>query len=74
MGSSGGGGTTQVVQAEEVVTPAVAKSVERDTESAQAAQAERRNRLRGIRSTYSRFAAQGGGQAAGATGSASKLG
>lgn len=54
MGSKGA--STKVVQAEETVTPAVAKEVAQDTESAQSAQREARSRLRGIRGTYARFA------------------
>lgn len=68
MGGSKGSST--VVKAEETVTPAVARDVAQDTASAQANLAEQRSRLRGIRSTYSRFAGTGGG-----TGSlSSKLG
>lgn len=75
MGSAGGGGgvNTGVVKAEETVTPAVAKSVAQDTESAIAAQQESRARLKGIRSTYTRFANEGN-SSSGANGSAKKLG
>lgn len=81
MGSSGGGGSVQYVQpyteyaeAEEVVTPAVGKSISQDTERAKANQQERKSRLRGIRSTYSRFALNGSGASGGTNGSADKLG
>ncbi|MBP5791978.1 MAG: hypothetical protein J6W80_06965 [Kiritimatiellae bacterium] len=68
----GGSGSTRVAQApEETVTPAVARDISRDTESAQAAQKQARSRLRGIRSTYSRFTS---GQTAGQNGASSKLG
>ncbi|MCQ2299955.1 MAG: hypothetical protein MJZ81_07530 [Bacteroidales bacterium] len=56
MGGSKGGG----VKAESVVTPAVAKNIEADTEQAQANQTEARSRLRGIRSTYNRFQSDAG--------------
>ena len=58
MGSSGG--SSQVVRAEETVTPAVAKDIGRNTESAAANQQQARSRLRGIRSTYANYAQQGG--------------
>jgi hypothetical protein len=70
MGS--GGAKTQVVKAEETVTPAVARDISTSTQSAQAAQTEARSRMRGIRSTYNRFAS--GGASAQGNGSASKLG
>lgn len=38
----------------ETVTPAIAKSIARDTESAQAQQLQARQRLRGVSSTYLR--------------------
>lgn len=65
----GSKGSTTVMKAEETVTPAVARSVAHDTKSAQASLAEARSRLRGIRSTYSRFAGTAGG-----TSLSSKLG
>ena len=74
MGSSGGGGYSvqqNVVKAEETVTPAVARSAA-NVESAQVNQAASRARLKGIRSTYNRFAGSSG--EAGSNGSASKLG
>lgn len=71
MGGSKSSGA--VYKAEEVVTPAVARSIAADTESAQAAQAEARSRKRGIRSTYNRFASQNSAMAGG-TGAADKLG
>lgn len=62
MGSSGGA-STQVVQyvptetsaaaKEPIVTPAVAKTISRDTESAQQAQRMQRERMNGLASTYS---------------------
>lgn len=66
----GSGSSTKIYKAEETVTPAVAKSVGADTESAQASQMEARSRMRGIRSTYNRFATQGAGN----TGTSNKLG
>lgn len=69
MGSSRG--SSQVVRAEEVITPAVGRSISKDTASAEASQREARERMRGIRSTYSRFAWQG---QAGGTGSSTRLG
>lgn len=61
MGKGGGGHVkTQTVAAEEPVTPAVARSIESDTQTATESQAERRARLRGIRSTYNRFASEQG--------------
>lgn len=45
---------------EPVVTPAVARSIQGDTQNAQANQAEARQRMRGIRSTYARFASTEG--------------
>lgn len=80
MGSSGGGGSVRYVQpyqtteAEEVVTPAVARSIVGDTQSAVRNQTEQRARLRGIRSTYSRFTSNNSGGIGGMNGSASKLG
>nr|DAH80697.1 MAG TPA: hypothetical protein [Caudoviricetes sp.] len=71
MGSSGGG--TQVVKAEETVTPAVARMISSDVQNAASRQNEQRSRLRGIRSTYARFAGTSG-DTAGVTGSATKLG
>ena len=60
MGSSGSGTKINMakpaVTVEETAVPAVAREVSRQTEEMQGNQAERRNRLRGIRSTYSRFA------------------
>ena len=73
MGGSRGGGTTQVVQAEETVTPAVARTISQDVQNAATRQNEQRARLRGIRSTYARFAGLSG-DSAGGTGSATKLG
>lgn len=71
MGKGGGGHVkTTPVAAEEPVTPAVARTVESDTVQGQENQAERRSRLRGIRSTYSRFASEQGA----ANGTKSKLG
>ena len=50
-----GAKSPKIVAAEEVVTPAVAKTAESaDRESAQ--QADTRARLRGIRGTYHRYA------------------
>lgn len=74
MGAGGGAGSmnSSVVQAEETVTPAVAKSVAQDTDSAIAAQGESRARLKGIRSAYTRFSSDSGSQ--GGNGSAKKLG
>jgi len=46
--------------AEQTVTPAVGRSIAADTETAQSDQADARSRLRGIRSTYSRFSQAGG--------------
>lgn len=57
----GKGASTKVVQAEETVTPAVAQTIAADTESAQAAQRDARSRMRGIRSTYARFASEAQG-------------
>jgi len=71
MGKGGGGHVrTTPVAAEEPVTPAVARTVEADTAQGQENQAERRSRLRGIRSTYSRFASEQGA----ANGTKTKLG
>lgn len=71
MGKGGGGAVAQqAVAAEEPVTPAVARAVDGDTQEAQQNQAERRSRLRGIRSTYSRFAPEQGA----ANGTKAKLG
>lgn len=71
MGKGGGGHIKSTpVAAEEPVTPAVARAVDTDTANAQESQAERRSRLRGIRSTYSRYAAENGAQ----NGSKAKLG
>lgn len=71
MGKGGGGAVAQQpVAAEEPVTPAVARAVSSDTQEAQQNQAEKRSRLRGIRSTYSRFASENGAQ----NGSRAKLG
>lgn len=57
MGKGGGGNIkSKPVVAEEPVTPAVARTVERDAETMQGNAEERRARMRGIRSTYSRFA------------------
>ncbi len=71
MGKGGGGSVkTAPVAAEEPVTPAVARSVEADAQQGQENQAERRARLRGIRSTYSRFASEQGA----ANGTKSRLG
>ena len=39
---------------QETVTPAIAKSIAQDTESAQAQQLQARQRLRGVSSTYLR--------------------
>lgn len=60
----------QVVQAEETVTPAVAKSVGADVNNAVQNQQNAKRRLRGIRSTYASLAKGDGGT----TGSAQKLG
>lgn len=77
MGSSGGGTQviqpyTQAAEAEQVVTPAVGKTVAQDTESAIMRQNEARQRLRGIRSTYSRYSSTS--QTSGGNGSSAKLG
>ncbi len=59
MGKGGGANIkTEVVKAEEAVTPAVARDVAANTSEAQTLQADARSRLRGIRSTYNRFAQQ----------------
>lgn len=72
MGKGGGGSVkTQTVAAEEPVTPAVAQNVAEDAETAETNQAERRARMRGIRSTYNRFASE---QGAGANGAKKTLG
>lgn len=66
MGSS----KTAVAQpSQEVVTPAVAQTIARDADSARQNQLEARQRMRGIRGTYNRFASEQGG-----AGQASKLG
>ena len=71
MGKGGGGVVTATpVVAETPVTPAVARSVDSATKEAQGNQAEARSRLRGIRSTYSRFASDAGA----ANGTRDKLG
>ncbi len=49
------------MKAQQVVTPAVAKTIDADTMNAQADQAEARARRRGISSTYNRFAQANGG-------------
>ena len=54
----------------EVVTPAIAKTIARDTASAQQQQLAARQRMRGISSTYMR----GNQLASGQTGTKSKLG
>ena len=64
MGASKG----KVANPEPVVTPAVARSIEGDTSANQQTQAEARQRMRGIRSTYAQFASTE------AKGGASKLG
>jgi len=62
MGKGGGGNIeTQTVAAETPVTPAVARDIAAQTKEAQTVQGEARSRLRGIRSTYNRFALQDGG-------------
>jgi len=59
MGKGGGGKIkTEPVAAEEPVVPAVAQEVAGNTEEAQQNQDEKRARMRGIRSTYNRFAAE----------------
>lgn len=68
---SGGGYSTNVVQAEETVTPAVAKSVSQDVSNATESQAQARQKMRGIRSTY---AARNSSSTSTGTGSANKLG
>lgn len=53
----GKGSSSQVVapaEQEPIVTPAVARSIAADTESAQIIQAQERERLRGISNTYRR--------------------
>ena len=70
MGKGGGGKIkSDPVTAEEPVTPAVARDAE-TTELSQGNQARRLAQLRGIRSTYSRFAERQGA----ANGTREKLG
>ncbi len=45
----------QQIEQKPIVTPAVARSISRDTEVAQSAQTAQRARLYGITSTYNRF-------------------
>lgn len=59
MGKGGSSGVAQQVPVysaseQETVTPAIAKSIAQDTESAQAQQLLARQRLRGVSSTYLR--------------------
>lgn len=69
----GKGSSSKVVTAaaEPSVTPAIARSIAQDTESAQMLQAQDRERLRGISNTYRRYssdsqqAAQGGNKTLG---------
>ena len=74
-GDMGAGGAPkqdrQVVAAEMPVVPAVARDAEKLDSEAQIAQTDARSRLRGIRSTYTRFASAGNG---GANGTKAKLG
>ena len=54
----GKGSSSQVVapaEQEPIVTPAVARSIAADTQSAQIIQAQERERLRGISHTYRRY-------------------
>lgn len=69
---SGGGYSTNVVQAEETVTPAVAKSVSQDVSNATESQAQARQKMRGIRSTYANRTSSS--SSSNSTGSANKLG
>lgn len=63
----GKGSSSRVATAapEPSVTPAIAKSIAADNESAQLLQAQERERLRGISQTYRRYssASQNGGNA-----------
>lgn len=57
----GKGSSSQVVapaEQEPIVTPAVARSIAADTESAQIIQAQERERLRGISHTYRRYSGE----------------
>lgn len=69
MGSSG----AKTVKAEEVVTPATAREADSTIQNGAENQEEKRRRLRGIRSTYTRYATAGEG-GSGTTGSSDKLG
>lgn len=68
----GGGYSTQVVEAEEVITPAVAKSVSQDVSNATESQAQARQKMRGIRSTYANRTSSS--SSSNSTGAADKLG
>lgn len=67
-GGSSGSIRTPAVAAETPAVPAVARDVSKTTEEAQSDASEKRARLRGVRSTYARFASDK------ANGTASKLG
>ncbi len=72
MGKGGGGNiSTKTAVAEMPVTPAVARDVAAQTTEAQNTQADARARMRGIRSTYNRFAESA---QSGANGTAKRLG
>ena len=69
MGKGGGAKIRNPVVAEVPATPAVARDAETLDDRGQGAQSRRRASLRGVRSTYARFADQQGGN-----GSKAKLG
>ena len=55
-GSSSSSTDTSTITAESTVTPAVAKTVAADTKDAQTMQNEARSTMRGIASTYRKYA------------------